>query len=307
MALRIQMPERIRDEFGDGIFKLMRILDQINLSNSQTIIFDFKYSKFLNPFFLCGIACCIKSYESAGKEIIIENNGNSSIISYLDTISFPNCFESKLGEEENFVNFLNQYKGKTYFPLVAFSVGSDIGTSLIRDKALTVLSNIIKEQLKIKDKEIMPISYLIDEACNNINDHSESRKGLIFAQYYPSNNYLDLCISDFGKGIYNSYLKSDTHNPENEREAVEFAINGKSTKESSTSRGFGITTSRKMLTKGLRGKYFLWTGNVNYLENYESQSIVDLPKSTNFPGTFVAMRIPTILNEKFDFCGFLES
>src|SRR5690606_32833445 len=100
-------------------------------------------------------------------------------------------------------------------------------------------------------------SYLIDEMTHNINDHSQAEQGFIFARYYPASNYIDVCICDGGIGIYESYSKSPKFHPQSEQEAIEFAINGRSTKDRPEARGFGIPTSRDMLVNGLKGKFYL--------------------------------------------------
>lgn len=61
---------------------------------------------------------------------------------------------------------------------------------------------------------------------------SEAEQGYVFAQFYPNSNYLDLCICDAGKRIYQSFLDNPKFNPANDIEAMQLALSGNSTKDS---------------------------------------------------------------------------
>ena|SRR5579863_4836037 len=93
---------------------------------------------------------------------------------------------------------------------------------------------------------------------------------------------------------------------EDEIEALSFAVNGRSTKDRPESKGFGISTSRKMLVHGLRGKFFIWTGNSTYIETIEREGLAKIPDKYYFQGTLVALRIPTIIPDKFNFYEYIE-
>lgn len=118
----------------------------------------------------------------------------------------------------------------------------------------------LKIQLGFTEKERTPLTYLIDELTNNINDHSFAEYGSIFAQFYPSKKYLDVCICDLGIGILKSYLNNGEY-LNSHAEAIKLAISGVSTKDRPEARGFGISTSLEMLVNGLNGRFFLWSGD----------------------------------------------
>ncbi len=306
MALKIIIPERTHEEFGDSISKLLKVINLITQSSESKIELDFSQARMLNPFFLGGLVCSLKYFQTKGKDISLNHNENLNIKSYLDRIFFPQCLSPIKDDETGFFQKLETYKNKTYIPIISFPTGFDQYHDTIREKVLSAVSSLLKNQLDFKEKDLRPLAYLLDEMSHNVNDHSGSELGYIFAQFYPGNNYLDLVICDNGKGIFRSYEGNPKFKPTDESEALKFAINGKSTKDRSESRGFGISTSRKMLVQGLRGKFFIWTGNSAYIETVERNDFFNIPVSYYFQGTFVALRIPTIIPDRFNFYEYLE-
>jgi len=301
MAVKIIIPGRTHEEFGFSISKLIRIVDNISRVNDSDVVLDFSYARMLNPFFLGGLTCLIDYYKSRNIQFELNHDQNLSIASYLQTIRFPGCYDAN---ESNWS--LDEFSYKTYIPIIRFPTGASSKMENIRNTILSAISDLFKKQLSFNERERAPLSYMLDEFTHNVNDHSGAGEGFVFAQYYPSSNYLDLCICDHGKGIYRSYLDSGKHNPKDEIEAINMAISGFSTKDLPESKGFGITTSRKMLTSGLRGKLFIWSGNTAYIESVERLSIVNIPESCYFQGTYIALRIPTLVPSEFNITDFLE-
>lgn len=160
--------------------------------------------------------------------------------------------------------------------------------------------------MKFSEKERMPLAYFLGELTDNINEHSLAAEGYVFAQYYPNSNYLDLCVCDAGQGILQSYLNDPKFYPKSEAEAIQLALSGRSTKDRPEARGFGITTTRNMLVNGLRGKLFLWSGNTTYLQTVSKEAIVSIDGNGHFQGTFIALRLPTVISNNFDFYKFIE-
>lgn len=306
MALKIVIPERTHQEFGHSISKLLPIVGEIASTTEEEIELDFSKAKMLNPFFLGGIASTIDYARFKGKNIKLNHSENYRISSYLERICFPACYSPEKENEQAFFQQLEGYQGKTYIPIIAFPTGSDNYHSSIREKMLSAVSALLKNQLNFKERERQPLAYFLDELTHNVNDHSGAGKGFLFAQFYPGSNYLDLVICDNGKGIYASYEGNAKFKPSDEIEAVRFAVNGRSTKDRPESKGFGISTSRRMLVHGLRGKFFIWTGRTSFIETIEREEFVQFPIDFSFPGTFIALRIPTIISDTFNFYDFIE-
>ena len=306
MAAIITIPTRSHEEFGHSLNKLLRVLSDLHACVDNRIILDFNNATMLNPFFLGGLSCAIHFYKENGKVFELSKLNNYNISSYLKAIHFPNRLTPMVEEEEAFMETLDNYKEKRYIPIIAFPTGGDSAISQMREKILSAISGILKKQLNFSEKNLAPVSYLIDEMTHNVNDHSQSPNGSIFAQYYPASNYIDLCICDDGIGIYKSYNKSLKFHPRTEQEAIEFAINGRSTKDRPEARGFGISTSRSLLVNGLKGKFFLMSGNTAYIETVEKKGIINLPADLFYHGNYIALRIPTIIEAGFNIYNYVE-
>jgi hypothetical protein len=304
--LNIKIQNRFSDNFGEPLNYLFGLLIQIDEANPSEICFDFSESKFISPFVIGGVIAISNSLKSQGKKIELIFNKNITTPNYFNAIHFPEGynFDGMTSVEMN--SKLDEYHLKTFIPLVLFPTKATNTESTLRENVLSAISTILRKQLKLTGNLLQAIYYLIDELTNNIADHSGSEKGILFSQFYPTKNYMDICIADFGKGIKQTYIDSGKSNPTSHEEAIEFAIKGKSTKNQAVSRGFGISTSRKMLTEGLKGKFFLYSGNAMFYQNFEKQGIIALPENACFKGCIVALRIPTIPNNDFDFYKYTE-
>lgn len=190
--------------------------------------------------------------------------------------------------------------------MIRFKTGSSDAITVVRENILSAVSQLLKNQLKFSEKERMPLAYFLGELTDNINEHSLAAEGYVFAQYYPSSNYLDLCICDAGQGILQSYLNNPKFDPKTEVEAIQLALSGKSTKDRAEARGFGITTTRNMLVNGLRDRLFLWSGNTTFLQTANKEAIVNIDGNGHFQGTFITLRLPTVIPGSFDFYKFIE-
>ena len=109
---------------------------------------------------------------------------------------------------------------------------------------------------------------MIEETLDNITEHSNSDRGFIFAQSYPTKGYLDLCIADRGVSLLGSYQRIQGNEISTDLEAIEAANRGLSSKNlpDAENRGYGIYTSKRMLTEGLGGQYLLLSGSSFYLK-----------------------------------------
>jgi hypothetical protein len=306
MPCVIEIPDRTHEDFGDSLNKLITVVHAITKCADIEIVLNFNKTKMLNPFFLGGLACTINRLKTTGKHFTLNHNTNQSISSYLHTVCFPETFSSVDGKEKDHLKDLERYETKTYIPIVTFKTGASETATVIREKILSAVSQLLKNQLGFSEKERMPLAYFLGELTDNINEHSNSAEGYVFAQYYPNSNYLDLCICDAGQGILQSYLDNPKFNPKNEADAIQLALSGNSTKDRSEARGFGITTTRNMLVNGLRGKLFLWSGNTAFLQTVNKEAIINIERNGHFKGTFIALRLPTIIPGSFDFYKFVD-
>jgi anti-sigma regulatory factor (Ser/Thr protein kinase) len=185
-------------------------------------------------------------------------------------------------------------------------IPAEVKDTQVRESLLTVFENILLRQLNISGQMITVFKYLIGEAMDNIVDHSGVQNGWIMVQNYPQKGFLDVCILETGIGLLGSYQKFDFQDIKTDAQALEQAINGKSTKQITETRGYGIDTSRRMLVNGLNGKYFLLSGSAMYIYTNDFEQIVPLTRHIAWSGTMLALRIPQTVPAGFYYSNYLE-
>lgn len=105
----------------------------------------------------------------------------------------------------------------------------------------------LKYNISLQDKSFSFLETVFSELFNNINDHSMSPVGgCVFAQHYPQNNEITLCISDAGKGIAKSMSEKFTFDANGKKLdkdwlLIDYATHHKvSTKSKPGNRGLGL-------------------------------------------------------------------
>jgi hypothetical protein len=117
---------------------------------------------------------------------------------------------------------------------------------------------------------------------------------------------MDICIVDNGIGLLQGYINSGKYDVASDEDAINLVVRGKSTKDLPESRGFGLSTSRKMLVEGLKGKFLLFSGSAMFIQTIEKEEIASFETNFKFNGCYVALRIPTFNNKEFDFYKYIE-
>jgi anti-sigma regulatory factor (Ser/Thr protein kinase) len=199
-----------------------------------------------------------------------------------------------------------RYKEKSYIPMIKFPTISS--KDVIKNEILGVIRDIIRIQLSIKGDIYIAINYMLSELIDNITEHSSSEYGYIFAQYYPSKKYIDICIADTGITLLGSYRKANRLGIINDVGAMRQAIQGVSTKNlpDAENRGYGIVTSKNMLTEGLKGQFFMFSGGAFYRKTENEEVIYELPDTIKWSGTVVLLRIPYSYNSNFNYIDYME-
>src|SRR5690606_36155317 len=108
----------------------------------------------------------------------------------------------------------------------------------------------------------------------------------------PTKGFIDIAIADTGIGIFQSYDKTSKFNPANEAEAIEMAVNGHSTKDRAESRGFGLSTSREMITREFGGTFLLWSGETMFVDKQgATPNIIHVDDGAFYKGCFICLRL----------------
>lgn len=268
---------------------------------------DLSETKFISPFLVSGIIHIVTNHRKRGGKCEFVFNKFSDVTkSYLDTVKFPEGFNYMDSGGHVIEDVFSTYHHKTYTPIVKFPTALSIKANFCREKILTALNKILKNQLSLTGSFATGIYYLIDELTQNIVDHSGDNNGGIFAQFFKSKNFIDISIWDNGKGILQSYVDSGKHNPRSHPEALNFAVYGKSTKDIPESRGFGLSTSKDMLVNGLKGKFFIFSGDAFFIQTADREEVITIPKINSIQGCYLALRIPILNNDQFAPYNYME-
>ncbi|CCZ99124.1 putative uncharacterized protein [Alistipes sp. CAG:157] len=289
------------DRFLNGLYEAIDIIDRVAQYPDNDVIIDFSGTRFVTPLFVVPLMV----YKAGStRNISFENVPDYMKIIKMDTMGLqPDC----MGHHA-FENNMETYARKTYIPIINFPASVERDNE--KNSILSAVESIIVRQLGMAVNIATGFKYMIGESVDNIIEHSRSERGYIFAQAYPKNQYIDICIADNGITLLGSYrtLKNNTINTD--IEAMQAANKGQSTKNlpEAENRGYGIITSKKMLVEGLNGSYVMMSGNALHVSNRsigQNGRAIELPATIRWPGTIVALRIP-YNNTTFQYVNYIE-
>ena len=272
------------------------ISNTTELMEENDVAWDFSNVSFLHPF----LSSTLALYKSASQKHIECINLRNNIQAYLDDISFKTLYNAS---SENAIEYLKSFNIKSYIPISHFKADDD--------NIQQHLQEIIQVQSNA-DKLTTPLSYILGELICNIIQHAESDQVFLFSQYLKEENTINMCIADKGIGIYSSYVRTGKYLSEigdNDAEALKMANDGYSTKNlpEAENRGFGISTSKKMLVKGLRGCFYMMSGNAFMMSTpYNEDIYLELPKNIEWQGTIFLLRIPIEVRPGFKYTDYIE-
>ena len=286
-----------KDHLGSQLTSIRVFLNQLetHIENGGRTLNFYKY-RWSPPLLSVFFANIIERYTQI-EPAKINSHG------YFKYIHFPYGLQPL--KNNNWKEVLNTYRSKSYIPLIRFPNNYTEEARGIREDIISHTGGLIKEISSLPVNYINGISYLLGELTDNIVEHSNANNGWISFQYYRQKGYLDICIGDSGMGLLSSYKNysgtKDYSHINTPIDALKNAIKGESTKKRNTNeRGYGIHTSRAILTKGFGGKFVMFSGNA-LLINDELMNFY-----CNYNGTIAFFRLPCKVNSSFSIYNFLE-
>lgn len=150
-----------------------------------------------------------------------------------------------------------------------------------------------------------PVQVFVTEMIDNIEEHSNAKKGLLYYWCPEGKEVIDICIADNGISIHGSYIKTNRYLDKidysnSDASAILLANDGYSTKnQPNTEKGYGISRNINMITNGLGGSMYILSGSALMICNKGSKIILSMPEQTEWSGTLVFAEIP--LKEPADF------
>lgn len=306
MSSRIYIPTHSAHNFGYAILNVLKLAKGIEykLNGTDSVIIDFSKCSFLTPYTIATLAAYFSNPEKAGVLKIDSETTNGDLKPYLDLIHFYVGLQPEAFTENELKDTIKKYGAKTYIPLVSYNTKLNKEIALRRDNAVSIIHTLIANQLNLQPSYKSAISYLIDEMIDNVVQHAVVDRGILHAQFYPNLGFLDICIADMGRGVLAGYQEND-YEYKTHLQAVKAALKGISTKKGETERGFGIRTSTRMLTQGLKGSLFLMSGNGLFINTSEYSKLVEAKKHY-WQGTLVGIRIPLNFEGNFNYVSYLE-
>lgn len=79
----------------------------------------------------------------------------------------------------------------------------------------------------------------INEMMDNVIQHSQIKRGFVMAQIQKSNNSINICVFDYGIGIFKS-LRRTEHNPKNAIDAIMLCVKEGVTRDKEIGQGNGL-------------------------------------------------------------------
>lgn len=289
---------RVKDDrLLDGLSPVVRIMSQVESSEDSEVTIDLSLAQFISPVFALSL---IVYLNRCGRQVSILNATD-----YLNVIGLPiKGIKPDQMRQTEFLAMLEQYALKTYIPIIDFDARRN---SDAKEVVSSLIENMIIRQLNIQPNVANGFKYMVDETLDNITEHSESERGYLFAQAYPTKGFLDICIADCGVTLLGSYQKLSDNEIASDMEAIKAANRGISSKNlpDAENRGYGIRTSKNMLVDGLGGQYLMISGESLYFKRPGYDSFFRLPDGLRWNGTIVAMRIP-YQSVQFNYIHYLE-
>lgn len=297
---RIVIPNVERDERIGSVFNhLFNILFTTHTSGEDSIAWNFSNVSFLHPFFLAPLGVLKQSYSKT----IHTESIPPRLRSYFATIHLN---EPLLIDTQTSHTRLQTYIAKTYLPLCQFSLSN----KNIEDLTSPIISLIIS-QSKTDNRLITPLNYFFGELIDNMFEHSRGHYGYLFAQSLQRDSSINLMLADDGQNILQSYLRTDKYINDIHNSpaiALKLACEGKSTKNrpNAENRGFGISTTSRMLVEGLGGAFFILSGQAFHRCDHQQCLYAQLPPTIQWPGTVILLKIPTHIPRDFNYTNYLS-
>ncbi|MEK6836261.1 MAG: hypothetical protein AABX94_01185 [Nanoarchaeota archaeon] len=260
------------DDQKKQIEECIKIIDEMSLeySKDNKLVLDLSSLKWM---------LCCSALLLSGKIVELKNKGykisiippeKSDVSNYLTQLGFP----------------LGGGKSKdTFIPIHHFFIKEGEDSTKLIEKEIGEIFKIIEKNFP--SGLINGVFYLVGEMADNVDQHSKFTQGSVMVQFYNKKGHIDIAILDNGITIPGAYEKNNLEFRD-DSQALTKALSGISTKVGELGRGKGLGTSKKLVTEGLKGDFYILSRKGLYwAENGKTGSKL-LEKPLN--GTLICMR-----------------
>ena len=149
-----------------------------------------------------------------------------------------------------------------------FSFSSEEGVY----KIVSMYSLALRQGDELEHGVIQSLEWCMNEAIDNVLQHSMSKKGFVMAQQHKQNKSFCFCVFDAGIGIYKS-LHDSKHAPATPLAAIQLAIKERITRDEKIGQGNGLWGLSQII-KETSGKLMISSGGARYQYLNDMESTV---------------------------------
>jgi hypothetical protein len=253
---------------------LIQRCEKALLSEDKEILFDFSACSFSEPFAITLLVGAMLFAINRGKKVTYYSSKNKNLEDYLNRIGFYAWGKGtgmgiKSSAQQAELKHLNAVE------------------PLYTDNIIAVLQSILTLSHGVRDS----LHLSLNELMTNTFDHSQTPMGcFVCAQAYKGRGTVNICLTDFGIGIFKSLaLSSKYSNLKNSIEAIELSIQEGVSSRKERLAGLGLTHIHRFL-KVNEGQIDIISGDGWVHWNYKKEAVKQLIRKklkTEFDGTIV--------------------
>lgn len=296
MAMDIKVNIQNQDNVFECLSSVFDIVQAVKGAENRTIMLDFSSIHTQSPVLTLPLSILL--------------SGASDELTYVlsDELKNAHLGSEIIADEMRLSAFKAQmqaYSQTDFLPIIAFPATKEKEDE--KDSIQSVVENILIQQIASAGNISLGLRYIIGECIDNITQHAKSKYGYIAAQTNKEKQYLDICIADKGITLLGSYKENNDTDIVSDMEALKAANRGISTKNlpNAENRGYGLITSKKMLTNGLGGLFIMISGSAILIKSETFNEYAELPEGLSCKGTIVICRMP-FDNKDFNYINYIE-
>ncbi|MBU4023088.1 ATP-binding protein [Patescibacteria group bacterium] len=190
------------------------------------------------------------------------------------------------------------YRGKLVFNI---KLPVEIYGEELKEEKLSKMIEFFKKEYSLNLNFIQAFFYFISELSINVPEHAKAKKAFLKVFELGNKEFLEILIKDDGIGIKNSLLQNKIF-IKDDIDAFKEVFRGVSAKKEKT-RGFGLRTSKDIVTKAFGGNFLLFSGQETFLS--EQNKEIFRPIFGKLKGTAIDCLVP-LSKKKINIYEFIE-
>jgi len=268
--LRLQQKKNYNSSLKDNIIHLYNLkkarTTQEFLSTAHRLVHKFKYKDIVIDLNEVKQDFTYPTLPISGIIQYFKNNFNITF----KIINDINKIENKGFLAPYRVNSTTERKVKEYiYKIWEFTSNEDIATI-----HKGIMDN-LRTQTKLETGVMHACEWSIYEIMDNVLIHSKEQKGYIYTQLIKDTNELQVCIYDYGIGIYSSMVRGDNR-PRSHADAISLALQKGKKGSESEGQGNGMWGLSKIIIDN-KGNLFVESGRGSIkIDNTSKEKVINI-------------------------------